>query len=247
MSKRVLVIAAHPDDELLGLGATVCWHASCGDLVTVAIVADNGTARYKDETIESVRYCALQAARRLGVTEVRFAGLADQKLDMVPILDITQWIEGILQDIRPQIIYTHHRRDINHDHQVVHEATLTAARPYSSPYVERILCYETPSATEWAGPYAEDSFVPTVYVDISAHLEAKLSAVSTYTTEIRPYPHPRSLEALRTRAAHWGSVIGVAAAEPFMLMREIQRPLLSAVDVLDDRGLVERKAAGATA
>ena len=105
----------------------------------------------------------------------------------------------------------------------MHEATLTAARPYSTPYVERILCYETPSATEWAGPYVENCFVPSVYVDITAHLETKLMAMSAYTTELRPFPHPRSLEALRVRAAHWGSVVGVAAAEPFMLVREIQR------------------------
>ena len=241
MSKRVLVIAAHPDDELLGLGATVSLHVSCGDSVTIAIVADNGTARYEDETIETVRHCARQAARQLGVTEVRFAGLADQKLDTVPILEITQWIEVILRDIQPQIIYTHHRRDINHDHRVVYEATMTAARPYNSPYVERILCFETPSATEWSGPYAEDSFVPTVYVDITGHLETKLNAMSAYKTEIRPYPHPRSLEALRTRAAHWGSVIGVVAAEPFMLMREIQRPDSIGLNALDARGLVESK------
>jgi LmbE family N-acetylglucosaminyl deacetylase len=223
MTSQVLVIAAHPDDELLGLGGTIARHTSSGESVTIVFVADAGTARYEDKTIQSVRQCALQAAIQLGVSDVRFAGLADQNLDTRPILQVTQWIERILLDIRPRIIYTHHRGDINRDHQVVHEATLTAARPYSTPYVERILCYETPSATEWAGAYFENCFVPSVYVDITAHLESKLMAMSAYTTELRPFPHPRSLEALRARAAHWGSVIGVTAAEPFMLMREIQR------------------------
>lgn len=223
MTNRILVIAAHPDDELLGLGGTVARHASYKDQVTIALIADAGTARYEDETIQAVRRSALQAAKWLGVSDVRFAGLADQKLDTLPILEITQWIERILQDIQPRIIYTHHRGDINRDHQVVYEATLTAARPYSAPYIERILCYETPSATEWAGPYVENYFVPNVYIDITNHLEIKLRAMSAYATELRPFPHPRSLELLRTRAGYWGSVIGVAAAEPFMLVREIQR------------------------
>jgi LmbE family N-acetylglucosaminyl deacetylase len=223
MSRQILVTAAHPDDELLGLGGTVARHVSRGDQVTIAIVADKGTARYHDQVIQTVRQSALEAADRLGVSDLRFAGLADQVLDTLPILEITQWIEGVLRDIEPQIIYTHHRGDINRDHRIVHEATLTAARPYSAPYVERILCYETPSATEWAGPYPEDYFVPRVFVDITQHLETKLSAMSAYVTELGAFPHPRSLEALRARATHWGTIVGVAAAEPFMLVREIQR------------------------
>ena len=105
---------------------------------------------------------------------------------------------------------------------MVHEATLTAARPYAAPYVERILCYETPSATEWSTPVPADHFIPHVFVEISDYLEIKLKAMSIYETEIREFPHPRSIEALRTRAAYWGSVIGVKAAESFMLAREIQ-------------------------
>jgi LmbE family N-acetylglucosaminyl deacetylase len=223
MSAQITVFAAHPDDELLGLGGTIVKHVLAGDQVTIAFVADAGTARYGDKTIHAVQRCALDAAGRLGVSDVRFAGLADQMLDTLPILQITQWIEEILHDTQPQTVYTHHRGDINRDHQVVHEATLTAARPYSAPYVNRILCYETPSATEWNGPYVEACFIPNVFVDITEHLDTKLDAMSVYTTELRPFPHPRSLEALRAIALRWGSVVGVAAAEPFMLVREIQR------------------------
>jgi LmbE family N-acetylglucosaminyl deacetylase len=134
MPKQVLVVAAHPDDEVLGLGGTIGRHTSSGDQVTIALIADVGTARYEDEAIQAIRYSALQAASRLGVSDVRFAGLADQKLDTLPILEITQWIEGVMRDTQPQIIYTHQHGDINCDHQVVHAATLTAARPYSAPY-----------------------------------------------------------------------------------------------------------------
>jgi LmbE family N-acetylglucosaminyl deacetylase len=221
--KRVLVVGAHPDDELLGLGGTIARHVAAGDQVTVALIADVGSARYEDETIHAVRQCARQAAEWLGIADVCFAGLADQKLDTLPILEIVQWVETVLAGVKPHVIYTHHRGDINRDHTIVYEATLTAARPYTTPNLERILCYHTPSATEWAGPNVENVFIPNVFVDISAYLENKLNAMAAYKTELRPVPHPRSLEALRTQAAYWGSVIGVAAAEPFMLVREIQR------------------------
>jgi LmbE family N-acetylglucosaminyl deacetylase len=225
VAKKVLVVAAHPDDEILGVGGTIAGHVRQGDQVTIALVADSGAARYEDGTIDLVKKCAIEAAKHLGVSQenLRFAGFEDQKLDTLPILEITRWIETVVEDIEPQIVYTHHRGDINRDHRVVHEATLTATRPYNTLFVERILCFETPSATEWAGPFVEDAFVPNVYRDVTGCLDSKLKAMSAYTTEIRPAPHPRSLSALEARAAYWGSVTGVAAAEPFILVREIQR------------------------
>jgi LmbE family N-acetylglucosaminyl deacetylase len=223
MSKRILVVAAHPDDEILGVGGTIARHVSGGDLCAVAILADTHSARYDDETMEVVRRCAREAAHRLGVSDVRFGGLADQRLDTVPIVEIIDWVAKVLHDVEPQVVYTHHRGDINRDHQIAYEATLTAARPYSTPFVERILCYETPSATEWAGPHVEHAFIPNVFVDIGAHLDTKLNALSAYKTELCRAPHPRSLEALRTRAGYWGSIVNLAAAEPFALSREISR------------------------
>ncbi len=220
---KVLLVAAHPDDEVLGPGGTVARHVAAGDEVTIHILADHGSARYDEDRIREVRRAARAASNRMGVSDVRFGELEDQRLDMLPILEVTQRVDAVLQDVRPQIVYTHHRGDINRDHTVLHEATLTAARPYSAPFVKRILCYETPSATEWAGPYPESAFIPNVFVDISDHLETKLQAMAEYPSELGKPPHPRSLEALRSHAAHWGSVIGVAAAEPFMLVREIHR------------------------
>jgi LmbE family N-acetylglucosaminyl deacetylase len=222
MSKKILVFAAHPDDEILGLGGTLARHISRGDEVNVALIADSDSARYDEETIEKVRESTLRAAENIGEINIQFVGLSDQKLDTLPILSVTQEIEKIIGKIKPQIIYTHHRGDINRDHQVVYEATLTAARPYSVPFVERILCYETPSSTEWNGLHNESSFVPNVYVDISQYLNKKLNAMSAYQTELVNFPHPRSLESLKMRAAYWGSVIGIQAAEPFILVREFQ-------------------------
>lgn len=218
---RVLVVAAHPDDELLGQGATIARHTSNGDDCTIAIAADHTSARYDEATISRVRKCALAAAKHLGVDDVRFGGMPDQALDTKPILEITQWVEEISEEVRPEIVYIHHRGDINRDHQLLSEASLTAFRPYSAPYAKRILCFETPSATEWAGPFVETAFIPNVFIDVSDHLDAKLKAIAEYETELRPFPHPRSVNALRNRAHQWGSVIGAAAAEPFMLVREL--------------------------
>ena len=220
---NVLVVAAHPDDEVLGLGGTVARHASDGDRVTVMILADRGSARYDEARIREVRTAARSASQRLGVADVRFGELEDQKLDTLPILEVTRRIETILGEVEPEVVYTHHRGDINRDHAVVHEATLTAARPYGAPLVRQILCYETPSATEWAGPYPETAFVPNVFVDISDHIVTKLDAMAAYPSELRGPPHPRSLEALRVHAGYWGSVIGVESAEPFHLMRAIRK------------------------
>ncbi len=222
MSKQILIVVAHPDDEILGVGGTIARHVAEGDVCSVAILADAGSARYDDETMEAVRACAREAARRLGVSDLRFGGFVDQRLDTLPISQVSDWVSKVLNDVGAQLVYTHHRGDVNRDHRVAYEATLTAARPYSAPFVERILCFETPSATEWAGPHVEDAFVPNVFVDVGAHLERKLHAMAAYETELRSAPHPRSLDALRTRAVHWGSFVGAEAVEPFALIREIR-------------------------
>lgn len=171
---NILVVAAHPDDEVLGLGGTVARHVAAGDQVSILILADSGSVRYDDERMREVRDAARAASATLGVSDVRFGALEDQKLDVLPILEVTLRVEAVLQEVRPEIVYTHHRGDINRDHAVVHEATLTAARPYSAPFVGRILCYETPSATEWAGPFPESAFVPNVFVDIPTTLRPSL-------------------------------------------------------------------------
>ena len=225
MRRRVLVVAAHCDDEILGVGGTVARHVAEGDECALAVVADSASVRYDEGTVESVRDCAREAARRLGVSDLRFGGFPDQRLDALPLVEIVTWVEKVLRDVQPRVVYTHHRGDVNRDHQLVYEATLTAARPYSAPWVERLLSFETPSASEWSGPQLDLAFVPNVFVDIGGEpLERKLHAMAAYATELRDAPHPRSLEALRTRAGYWGSLAGMAAAEPFALIRELRRP-----------------------
>jgi LmbE family N-acetylglucosaminyl deacetylase len=215
----VLAVVAHPDDETLGPGATLARHARAGRRVVVAIAADVGRAGLDAAGHERIRAAARAAAKELGVAELRFGGFPDQALDTLPIRQLTGWVEDLLDELAPAVVYAHHRGDVNRDHRVVHEAALTAARPYRAPSVEQIFCFETPSSTEWSAPDVENAFLPNCFVDVSRTLEAKLRAMASYSSELRPPPHPRSLESLRHRAAHWGACAGFAAAEPFVLAR----------------------------
>jgi LmbE family N-acetylglucosaminyl deacetylase len=185
---KVAVIAAHPDDEVLGPGGTVLKHRAAGDDVGVLVM--------------------YQCRTRTG-GDVAFADLP-QGADPKPR------IEAAVNDFQPDIVYTHFSGDINADHRRVSEAVRVACRPYAAPSVHRLLEFYTPSSSEWG-----DAFKPNVYVDISDHIAAKTEAMlKHYESEMRPFPHPRSAIALVNTAAFWGSHVGYAAAEPFILVRE---------------------------
>lgn len=221
--RQILVIAAHPDDEVLGLGGTMACHISQGDQVTVLIVTDGVTARHS--VTEPQKAATRRACSELGVHNVHFAGLPDQRLDSLPLLEIIKPISNLIQDLRPQVVYTHHRGDANQDHRAIFAATLVAVRPFGHNPVEQVLCYEVASSTEWGPPFAEWAFLPNVYVDITATLEAKLRAFEayrqTFQSEIKPFPHPRSPEAVRIFAQQRGVTVGMQAAEAFILVRQL--------------------------
>ncbi|HEY4122803.1 MAG TPA: PIG-L deacetylase family protein [Byssovorax sp.] len=217
---KVLVVAAHPDDELLGVGATVAKHAAAGDEVTLVVVSEGASSRYASGADEALRASGRAAAGVLGAKDLVFLGLPDQRLDARPILDVVQPIERIFDQVGAEVVYTHHWGDINRDHRVVSEAVMVAARPVSARAPRRLLCFETPSASEWSSNDLSLAFVPSVFVDVEATIEKKLEAMSKYETELRPYPHPRSIDALRVRAQYWGQLAGMRYAEPFVLVRE---------------------------
>lgn len=223
MSRRVLVIAAHPDDETYGLGGTIARHVRQGELVSVLILTDGVTARHN--ATERQKAAARQACAVLGVDDVRFAGLPDQRLDGMSLLEVIKPIQELFGELRPKLVYTHHRGDANQDHRTVFAATLVAVRPFGSNPVERVLCYEVASSTEWCPPFTEWAFVPNVFVDVSATLVAKLGAVEayreTFQNEVKPFPHPRSPEAVRIYAQQRGVTVGMQAAEAFVLVREL--------------------------
>lgn len=222
MSRNVFVVAAHPDDELLGVAGTILRHRAEGDEVHVLVMSEGASSRYEDHMATRLARSAENATSVLGVTSLELATWPDQRMDTAPLIELTQFIEARFVDRPPHVLYTHFPHDVNADHGVVARAAWTAARAYSQPQLREIYSFETPSSTEWAWPRSETSFQPTHFVDISEHIEAKLRAMSCYESELRPAPHPRSLDSLRTIAARWGSVIGVHHAEAFVTMRTIR-------------------------
>ena len=219
---NVVVVAAHPDDEILGAGATLARHARAGDDVHAVVLAEGATSRYDDAMVDELQVGGIEAARRIGLASVRFEAFPDQRLDQIALLDLTQHLEKVLGELKPTIVYTHFCGDVNADHGMVAQAVWTACRPYRMPSVRLIAVFETPSSTEWSSPIRGSDFRPNMFVDVTGTIDDKLSAMSCYTSELREYPHPRSLQALRERAAHWGSVVGVTAAEPFVILRDLR-------------------------
>lgn len=219
---KVLAIAAHPDDELLGLGGTLARHAAEGDDVTCVVASEGASTRYGDGAAVELQLAGEAAAKVLGVREIRFLGLPDQQLDTQPILSVIQAVERIVDDVAPDIVYGHHWGDVNRDHRVIAEAIMVACRPIGERFPRSVYLFETPSSTEWSWPDPNAAFVPNHFVDISPTIERKLEAMACYTSEVRPAPHPRSLEALRSRAAYWGQVITRPYAEAFVVARQVR-------------------------
>jgi LmbE family N-acetylglucosaminyl deacetylase len=223
----VLCIAAHPDDEVLGVGGTLARHAADGDEVHICILSDGVTSRY-DETdaadaeIKQRRQRAQRAADTLGAT-VSLHGFPDNSFDTVPLLDIVQTIEAEIAEYEPDTVYTHHYGDLNVDHELASRAVATAARPLPDATFDEVLLFPTLSSSEWGLPKSDNAFQATTYVNIEDYVDAKVEAMKVYQTELRGHPHPRSIENVR-RAAHlWGSTAGVPAAEPFEQLRHIKR------------------------
>lgn len=217
--QKILVVAPHPDDEVFGCGGTIARHCAAGDHVEVVIVTRGIPELWPREVIEETRGETRAANEFLGVKRVRFLDFPAPQLDQVPMHLLADSIRKVVVEVRPRVVYVPHRGDIHHDHKAVHGAACVAARPSPELVVERILSYETPSETEWAAS-GDDAFVPNVFVDISAHLERKLDAVSHYRSQLKPAPNPRSLETIKAMARFRGSVVCSEAAEAFVLVRE---------------------------
>lgn len=224
----VLVIAAHPDDEVLGCGGTAARLVREGREVHFAIMGEGITSRHlQREAADAGQLVQLHrqahaAAEKVGVKKVHLHQLPDNRLDTVPLLEVVKRVEDLVDRIKPEVIYTHHAGDLNIDHGIIHRAVLTATRPIAGQPVREIYTFEVPSSTEWAFQRIEPAFRPNVFVDITRTLEAKIAAMECYETEARKFPHPRSPEALRALATRWGSVVGCAAAEAFELVRCIR-------------------------
>jgi LmbE family N-acetylglucosaminyl deacetylase len=227
-NERILVIAAHPDDEVLGCGATIARLAREGREVYIAILGEGATSRCEKgekadwKLVEQLHAASRQAATLLGAKDLFMHSLPDNMFDTVPLLDVVKIVEGLVGRLQPAVVYTHHGGDLNIDHCITSRAVLTATRPVAGCPVRELLMFEVPSSTEWAFQRLEPVFRPTVFTDVHGTIDAKIQAMELYEGEMRAFPHPRSALALRASAQRWGSVAGMTYAEAFELVRSIR-------------------------
>lgn len=223
----VLVVAAHPDDEVLGAGGTIARWSAAGRAVAILILGEGSTSRADTRaggdaaTVTKLVDASEVAAGRLGASRPRHGGLPDNRFDGLELLDIVKLVEREIGSVAPTTVLTHHAGDLNVDHRLTAQAVLTATRPQPGCPVRTVLSFEVPSSTEWAFGAVEPRFTPSVFVDISTSLERKVHALEAYEDELRPAPHARSISAIRALAEHRGATVGVAAAEAFELVRSV--------------------------
>lgn len=217
---KVLVFAAHPDDEVLGMGGTIALHASAwGDEVRIVCLTDGSSTQYPDDPArgEQKNEEARRAAAALGVADYVHLDLPDMRLDTLPHVEVNAAVEHQVRGFEPRTVYTVFP-DVNRDHRALFDSVAVATRPVPGQPVRRVLAYAPTSSVEWT-PAAISTFVPNWFVDIGETLDRKLAAFALYETEARPYPHPRSERALRARAELYGTSVGCEYAEPFVLVR----------------------------
>ncbi|MGE5340270.1 MAG: PIG-L deacetylase family protein [Candidatus Omnitrophota bacterium] len=226
MGKNVLIVAAHPDDEILGCGGTAARLANEGNAVFTLILGEGITARddsrdrvQREAEITTLKNSIHLANHAIGVRDVFIYDFPDNRFDSVPLLDIVKIVEKIKTKLKPQIILTHYGHDLNIDHRITYRAVLTASRPLFGERVNEIYAFEVLSSTEWNYP---TRFSPNYFVDISQTLDRKIDAMSEYRQELREYPHPRSLKGIRLNAEYWGMRTGRSAVEAFEVVRSVQ-------------------------
>jgi len=228
--RKVLVVAAHPDDEVLGCGGAIARHASNGDEVHVLILAEGLTSRdiirNRDKHTEGLDVLA-QAARKangiLGVKNLDLHDFPDNRMDSLDLLDVVKVVESFVARFQPDVVYTHHAGDLNIDHRIIHEAVVTACRPLPKQCVRTLLLFEVVSSTEWQVSGSTTSFIPNCFVDITKTLDLKMEALEAYDSEMKAWPHPRSREAIIHLARWRGCTVGLEAAEAFILGRQVVR------------------------
>ena len=216
---KILVVCAHPDDETLGLGGTIARYSKEND-VFIQIFTDGQFGRdVSTRGIKERQNNAKKACSILGVKEVEFLNYTDERLDTIPMVEVACKIESAIKRWKPNTVFTHYWGDVNQDHKRVFEATLIAARPSPSSKIKHVICYETPSSTEWG--HGSVKFSPNLFINIDTVLHKKIKALKMYGNEISDYPHPRSKDSIISRARYWGSTVGVRHAEAFVTIRDI--------------------------
>lgn len=224
-NKRILVIAAHPDDEILGCSATIAKLVQDGYEAFTLILGEGVTSRddirdtiVREKEIKDLKKQIYQANQVIGVKECFIENFPDNRFDSIPILEIVKKIEQIKNYVKPDIIFTHYKNDLNIDHQVTFKSVITATRPMKEECVKEIYSFEILSSTEWNYPL---TFSPNTFFEIKDTLELKKEAMKVYSSELREFPHPRSLKGIELCAENWGMKTGLNYAEAFMLVRKV--------------------------
>ena len=226
VGKTILVVAAHPDDEVLGCGASIAKWTASGSIVHILIMAEGSTSRdlvrnreAKSNELLLLEKSAHSAGNILGAASVKLLDFPDNRMDSLDRLDVIKAIEAEIERIKPDTVVTHHCGDVNIDHRITHEAVVTACRPQPGHSVRLLLAFEVTSNTEWQPTGANLAFQPNWFEDISTTLDLKLEALKAYDSEIREFPHSRSYKSVKY-LAHWrGASVGVDSAEAFILLR----------------------------
>lgn len=219
---RVLVIAPHPDDEIIGVGGTIAKRAKDGDEVYVCVVTKGKSPLFNDEFIEQGRKECRKADKKLGVKETIFLDFPAVMLETVPRYEFNGKISEVVNSIKPDEVYIPHRGDMQIDHQMVVDAAMVAVRPRGINYPKRVYAYETLSETGWNIPNIVNEFIPTVYEDITDTYEVKLEAMAIFESQLSVFPEARSIGAIEALAKYRGATVSVKAAEAFSLIREVK-------------------------
>jgi len=223
MNNSVLVIVAHPDDEVLGCGGTIVKHLKEGDDVAIVFMT-NGESSRDNSNLDNItcrnKDCE-EALKVMNVKSVMHFDFPDNMMDQVPLLEVTKSIETAIDKFKPSIVYTHFSDDLNVDHRITHQAVMTACRPQSWSPVKSIFCFEVLSATEW-NSHTKSKFNPNKFVDVSGVWSIKLLALEKYSKELRPFPHSRSIETIEALSIYRGATVGLKKAEAFQIERIIE-------------------------
>ena len=219
---KVLVIAPHPDDEILGCGGTMIKHIEAGDEVFVCIATKGCLPLFSPESVEKVRNEAKKCHNLIGVKKTFFLDFPAAMMEKVERYEMNGKVLDVIREVQPDIVFLPHWGDMQKDHQMVAEACMVALRPKYEPKVKAIYSYETMSETAWNAPNVQNEFIPNVFVDITETLEKKKDALKVFETQVSPFPDARSLESIEALAKYRGALMHVKAAEAFMLIREIK-------------------------
>ena len=224
---KCLVVAAHPDDEILGCGGTLARWSDEGHEIHILLMSEGVTSRddnrdviKRKKELESIKKASVKASKKIGAASIEFLDFPDNRMDTIDLLDVVKSIEKKINKLKPSTVLTHHFGDLNIDHSIIHKAVITACRPEKICPVKKILSFEVNSSTEWNSDGNQD-FKPNFFVDISNFIDCKLAAFKFYESEIKEGPHPRSIEGIKTLAKFRGQTVGFEFAESFILIREI--------------------------